>query len=232
MSPADVWYFAGDPGDTPRLVPKPAGVAAFGAKEKRLPVVAKPAPAATLFQTNVLDVARTEAEAAIRRASNPARVAEYLSLVGFHDDGSAAYCGAGVAWAVCKAYCDLNNVAYSDANRLAVLKSVRGDIDSQYFLTTAWIPDTVEDAKARGTFLTDSRLVKPGYLVFFNWNDCDKYPRPFPEHVGLVESIAGSQVATIEFNTSIPSGPHKGEKNAVAQRRRDLSLVVNYVKTY
>jgi hypothetical protein len=230
----ETWYFAGDPSET--AVAQTFPHLGAGIEAARPPVVDYPVAAEKLFR-QVVEVAAAEADAAISLASNPQRVAEYLEVVDIHDR-EAAYCGAGVAWAVCKAYCDANGVSYSNANRVATLRSVRSEIDRLYFLTHAWVPSTLSDAVRRGSGVASPSAIalsdlRPGYLVCFNWrNDTEHAPWPSPQHIGLVASVDERHAYTIEFNTTFPSGPHAGQHGAVARQSRLLATIVGYVLTY
>ena len=69
---------------------------------------------------------------------------------------------------------------------------------------TAW----VKELKQQDLFKTPSdHIPKAGDIIFFNWEQDNTY-----DHVGLVESVEGFQVITIEGNTS----------NRVAKRKYDL----------
>jgi hypothetical protein len=224
----DVEYQRGDPNaERVQLLLKPsAGVLSAGSLR-----VAAPASANVLFSERVLSVAKAEADAHISRTSNKGRVTEYLALLdyGFADDKGVPvpYCAAGVTWATCKAYCDLNKVPYSDADRLTVLRSVLGDIGKLYFEPSAGCRPIMDDAKSRSKFVQDRASAQPGYLVFFNWSGAAE-----PEHIGVVSGLEGDGLHTIEFNTSADDGPNRGNGGAVATKIRSLNFVCGYVKTY
>jgi len=229
--PADnIWYFSRVPDDPVQriVVPPEAGDSILVVPS---PVVSNPKPANELFQ-KALQVAGKEVDDRISLSTNRDRVTEYLSL--FVDPPPASfyanYCEAGLTWAVCNAYCLLNGITLTDANRLNALKRVRSDINQYYFLTSAYVPDTMNDTIApRDTFLSDPAAAKAGYLAFFNWGNDNTHPPPFPQHIGFVESLADSKLNTVEFNTSRPDDNVPG---AVARKSRDLKFVVGYAKTY
>lgn len=71
--------------------------------------------------------------------------------------------------------------------------------------------------KATGQIVTDPQ---PGDIVFFKWN-ASNYPC---QHVGIVISVGGSSVVTIEGNTSINSNDNGGSVMK-RQRPRNKSIV-------
>lgn len=81
--------------------------------------------------------------------------------------------------------------------------------------------------RARGTFLASSQAPSPGYLVFYNWKG-----GAHAEHIGLVEGVGASGLQTVEFNTTIASGPNQGDGGAVAKKSHALKFVLGYGKTY
>ncbi len=194
-------------------------------------MAADPIAPDVLFKTTALAVAGDEARANVNRADNPARVTEYLALLGlpFQQGGTPTpFCAAGLTWAVCKAYCDLNGIHYTDANRLDVLKSVLPEIGKRYFKPSASCPEIRDDARTRGTLLDRSAVAQPGYLVFLNFagNTSDA------AHMGIVETVVGTTLHTIEFNTSGFSGQSHVDGGFVARKVRLPQFVVGYVRTY
>lgn len=71
--------------------------------------------------------------------------------------------------------------------------------------------------KVTGQIVTDPQ---PGDIVFFKWN-ASNYPC---QHVGIVISVGGSSVVTIEGNTSINSNDNGGSVMK-RQRPRNKSIV-------
>lgn len=188
------------------------------------PGPAAPSGGAALFQ-QVLDVARAEAAAGVSRSTDRARVTEYLALLGlpFAEPGGkpVPFCAAGVTWAACRAYCDVNRIAYSDANRLAVFRGVLGEIANS-FKPSASCKAILADARARGTFVDTP---KSGYLVLYNWSGGSQ-----PEHVGLVVGATETTLSTVEFNTSAAGSQSDG--GAVALKSRNRRHAIGYVRTY
>jgi hypothetical protein len=68
------------------------------------------------------------------------------------------------------------------------------------------------------------KLVKPGYLVLFQF-DVDV----LPDHIGIVSSIDSDSVKTIEFNTSAENNTNGG---AVSRRDRPFKTIDGFVKLY
>jgi hypothetical protein len=196
-----------------------------------MPAANSIAPADTLFKTTVLAVAGDEARANINRTDNQDRVTEYLALLGlpFAQGGiPTPFCAAGLTWATSKAYCDLNGIPYTDANRLDVLKSVLSEISKRYFKPSAACPDILDDARNRGTLLDRSAVAQPGYLVFLNFDGNTS----LAAHMGIVETAVGTTLHTIEFNTSGFSGQTHVDGGFVARKVRPPQFVVGFVRTY
>ncbi len=64
-----------------------------------------------------------------------------------------------------------------------------------------------------------------GDIVFFDWTGLKR--RNHEMHVAIVESVSGSYVDTIEFNTVSGSG-NQSDGGGVYKRRRHISLVVGF----
>lgn len=227
-------YQAGDPGDSPEALVLTRQqlqlIEVITSQSKR---IFKHKNALKLFSGEVLRVAKDEALAGVSRQSNEKRITEYLNLLGldFYDDNGrpTKYCAAGLSWAVCRAYCDMqpDQIAYNDRNRLSKLRDVTGDIRSYYFLPHAQCKAMADDGKRRDQWVQVSEKPKPGWIVFFNWSGGSH-----PQHVGLVQGLSANSVKTIEFNTSIDAGPNQGNGGAVAEKTRDLRYVLGYLRTY
>ncbi|SHG86596.1 hypothetical protein SAMN02745157_4969 [Kaistia soli DSM 19436] len=226
----DVEDLAGDPDDihTRTVLPTERGLDSF---TRGVVNIANPAPAEALFAKGVLGVAEAEAAAGVSRSSNKARVTEYLKLLGFEfldaHGVPTRYCAAGLTWAACKAYCQMNNIAFTPDNELAIFRSVLGDIGRHYFKPSAGCQVIMNDAKARGSFLPASKRPLPGYLVFYNWEGGGH-----AQHIGLVQRADSGDLRTVEFNTTVASGPNQGDGGAVATKTRALKFVLGYAQTY
>lgn len=225
-----VEMLAGDPDETATALVL-SSARALDSFTRGMIHIASPAPAQTLFSSTVLGVADAEAAAGVSRASNRLRVTQYLNLLGldFLDPHGipTRYCAAGVTWATCKAYCDLNSIAYTPANELAIFRSVLGDVGRFYFKPSAGCQIIMDDAKSRDAFLSQAHTALPGYLVFYNWKGA-----AHAEHIGIVEGADAAGLKTVEFNTAFASGPNQGDGGAVSKKSRPLKFVLGYAKTY
>ena len=67
-----------------------------------------------------------------------------------------------------------------------------------------------------------TNTLKAGWLVLFDWKKNGR-----PQHVGLLESVAGQTLNTIEFNTSDMDNSNGG---TVARRERDLESVLGVIR--
>ncbi len=229
--PADM--VRGDSEETPQALTLPrdhlTGIETFSSPH--FIHIDQPVPAADVFDDDALKVASIEAAHNVSRATDRPRVTEYLRLLDLDFlDGHGVptrFCAAGLTWSACRAYCDANAIFTTDANRLAVLRSVLPDIRKRYFMPSASCQVIVDDARKRGTFLDRSNAPKPGFIVFFNWDGASH-----AEHVGWVESLDGAVLHTIEFNTTAVSGPNEGDGGCVCKKARALKFVVGYAQTY
>lgn len=66
-----------------------------------------------------------------------------------------------------------------------------------------------------------------GDIVFFDWSGLRRYGQEM--HVGIVESVSGSYVHTIEFNTTGGAG-NQSDGGGVYRRTRHISTVVGFGK--
>jgi hypothetical protein len=83
----------------------------------------------------------------------------------------------------------------------------------------AYCPYWVTAWQHAGQWISWDRTPYPGDIVFFDWTG----GHGLAEHVGIVESANAGVLTTIEFNTSIGSGP-----GGCYRRRRDTSVVAGY----
>jgi hypothetical protein len=68
-----------------------------------------------------------------------------------------------------------------------------------------------------------------GDIVFFDWSG--KKRRGYEAHVGIVESISGSYVLTVEFNTAAGYG-NQSDGGGVHKRTRHISTVVGFGRPF
>lgn len=192
-----------------------------------------------LFAQQLLTTAA--AEVGVSRISNPARVAEYLSLFGLgftYSNGSyVPFCAAGVGWAICKSYCDLpplptdgyTQITYNPVSELKVFKGVFYNINAIYCPLSAGCAVIESAANATHRWSPPVSVPLPGWLVIYNWDG-----KQDAEHIGIVDSATVDSLMTIEFNTRIDSGPGQGNGGAVARKDRQKlrGCILGYVKTY
>lgn len=84
-------------------------------------------------------------------------------------------------------------------------------------IKTASCSALYNEFKKRGQIVKDPQ---PGDIVFFKWN-ISNYPC---QHVGLVVSVGGSSIVTVEGNTSVTSNDNGGSVMK-RQRPRNKSIV-------
>jgi hypothetical protein len=248
-TPPEVATHRGDPVGPPEILSQTAkGVSEIhtAAIKNATPTVAQTdgggsvrRPAARLFAEQLLKTAK--AEIGVSRATNRARVSAYLELFGLkfaYSNGTVVpFCAAGVGWAICKSYCDLQPqagdafepIAYTDSTLGSALKSVFFNVNSTYCALSAGCDLIVNAAHATHRWNAPSVVPKPGWLILYNWNGGKS-----PEHVGIVEQATANSLTTIEFNTTAVGAGSQGNGGAVARRDRQAArhLVVGYVATY
>lgn len=86
-------------------------------------------------------------------------------------------------------------------------------------LPAAYCPYVLNDARGAGKVLADKTRARPGDVVLFDWDG------GVVDHVGVVETNAGSYVQTIEGNTTIG-----GRSGSVGRRTRAWSQVAAVVR--
>ena len=85
----------------------------------------------------------------------------------------------------------------------------------------AYCPTLVNYYKTMGQW---SKTPRVGALVFYDWNN-----NGTPEHVGIVESINGSNIVAIEGNTAVGNDANGGQ---VMRRTRNASCILGYAYPY
>jgi hypothetical protein len=167
----------------------------------------------------------------VSRADNLDQVARFLKLFNLGlKDGSRwmPYCAAGLSFAAAKTFCNLAAIEYEADNAISIFKAVLPTIRNRYFLPNPSCFRIKDFAIAKGKWLQNSAQnrtkVKPGYLVLFQF-DSDS----LPDHIGIVRSIDGDSVQTIEFNTGDVDNTNGG---AVAKKDRPFKVIQGFVKLY
>ena len=87
---------------------------------------------------------------------------------------------------------------------------------------TAYCPTLMSYYQSHGQSISKNGDPKPGDIVFFNWNGGST-----AQHVGIVKSVNGNSVITIEGNTSASSNDNGG---AVMQRERSRSCIIGFAR--
>lgn len=87
---------------------------------------------------------------------------------------------------------------------------------------SASCPAIKSDAQRRGTYHAGFDGIAQGDLVLYQFDrDAD------PDHIGIVESVSGSNIVAVEGNTSLTSNDNGG---AVMRRTRSKGLIMGYVR--
>jgi len=160
------------------------------------------------------------------RQNNRDEIADLLEVfgLGFADSKGKpyAFCAAGIGYVAAKVYAKsrTKNVSYAD-----IIQSL-GDIDHHHFFPNPGVVNMVTVASIHGRWVPIANLASgkskplPGWLVVFKWNKTD-------HHIGILKSISGKMLTTVEFNTS-PEGAQGSQANggAVAERTRSLERSV------
>lgn len=156
------------------------------------------------------------------RAKDQAEITAYLGLFDLPfatGQGLVPFCAAGLSYASACVYAKAKGVAVTRSS----LRSLLGDIDHHHFYPTPSVIDMMYVAMGKRRWVRRQDAVRSlapraGWIVIFNWNQDGK-----PDHVGIVERVAGTNLHTIEFNTSDTDNSNGG---TVARRVRPLNAQV------
>jgi len=162
------------------------------------------------------------------RKDNHNQIADMLELFGlaFADSKKMpyAFCAAGVGYVAAKIYAESKGQTATFTNIVQCL----GEIDHYHFYPTPGVANMVTVATVHGRWVPKAAVVsstkpvkpRPGWLVAFKWNATD-------HHIGILKSINGTKMTTIEFNTSPEhSGGSNSDGGCVAERHRNLDTTV------
>lgn len=156
----------------------------------------------------ILSIARAEIGTAEKGNSN--QVKYNHAYYGSNVSGSQyPWCCAFVWWVFNQAgasHIFYTNNAYDESHRLRH--------------RTAYCPTLKNYHQSLGHNFGKNETPQPGDIVFFNWDGGTT-----PQHVGIVESVSGSNVITIEGNTSSSDNTNGG---CVQRRTRQKSCIVGY----
>ncbi|MRV76083.1 hypothetical protein GJ700_30655 [Duganella sp. FT92W] len=157
------------------------------------------------------------------RQKNRDGIADMLEVfgLGFADSKGHpyAFCAAGIGYVAARVYA---KTRVKDATYADVIQCL-GDIDHHHFYPCPGVANMVTVASVHGRWVPVTNVVSgkanpmPGWLVVFKWNKSD-------HHIGILKSISGEKLKTVEFNTS-PEGAKGSDANggAVAERERRLN---------
>ena len=222
----------GDPGTAPEAFSLSQGDLASLAyvMEQAKPLnIAKPAQA---FAQQYL-IAAAASQVNNSRATTPDQIKEYLELFGIRpvddNDRILAFCAAGISWAACKAYCDMDPHPrpYDSHNRASVFEDTLADIRHFFFSPHCSCEIMVAQNKAGGRWVDPPGTPQRGWLVLYTWNRNGQ-----ANHVGVIESVGSSAINTIEFNTSVTVGSQTNG-GVVAKKTRPINdQILGYVRTF
>jgi hypothetical protein len=172
-------------------------------------------------------------------------IEEYLGLFGVGRDACGRllpFCASGLCHAICRAYCDLkpDQVTYPSVkeranSRLRILRDVLADVNKFYFLPHCATQQMVADSKMRNTWVpksTAKSVIKPGWLVFFNWPDASGHRSGLANHVGIVQSSSPEQLNTVEYNTAVTLAGNQREGGHISTKQRNYENVIGFIRTY
>ena len=161
-------------------------------------------------------------------------VDNFLKLFGLNlkylDGKYVPFCAAGLSFAACEAYCQLNPEVSYDPDDWTTMKSILTDINNYYFKPSPAVRYIQQNAEGKGKWVKPAGVIpKEGWPVVFSWNKDGK-----PNHIGLVRAVNGKtldgkNLHTVEYNTSDAS---KSNGGTVAVKDRDIEFVLGYVDTY
>ncbi len=163
----------------------------------------------------MLKVATEQALLGISRAKHADQVTQYLDLMRLpYADGSPLpFCAAGLSWAACKAYCDVNkdHIAYNKYNIIPRFRSIIGDIREYYFLPHAQCKAMADYSKGKlGNWVDKKADPLPGWIVFITGLGSK-----------LLSTLAWYKVPLLEAYIRLSSTrQHRMDSPAPSQRKR------------
>jgi hypothetical protein len=156
-------------------------------------------------------------------------VDNFLKLFGLnlrYDSGTyVPFCAAGLSFAACEAYCQINPEVSYNPDKWQSLQSILTDINKYYFKPSPAVRVIKKSAEDRGQWVKPAGVTpKEGWPVVFSWKKDGT-----PNHIGLVRHLDGKTLHTVEYNTSSTNDSNGGK---VAVRERNIDFVLGYVDTY
>jgi hypothetical protein len=174
------------------------------------------------FRTTLLDVARRFV--GMDRTNNEEEIVAFLDMfdLPFKDKSGAfiPYCAAGLTYAAAVAYEEFWNKDEASTS-ITRLRGALPELDYYHFYGTPSVQDMYYVARGRRRWIeaNPEKPPKPGYVVIYSFGR-------EADHCGIVESVDGSKLTTIEFNTS--NGLRGSQRNGgmVARRTRAFDAQV------
>lgn len=153
------------------------------------------------------------------RTNNRVEITKWFDVfdLPFDLDGKPLpFCATGLSYVAASLYARKDGKTMLDTQ---TLRNYLGDVDHHHFYPTPSVLDMKLVAQGKRRWISRAQATgqlapRAGWLVVYDWNG-DGHP----DHVGLVESLQGTDLHTIEFNTSDANATNGG---AVARKIRPL----------
>jgi hypothetical protein len=174
-------------------------------------------------------LARASACVGKNRAQNIVEINRYLEMMFVPakiGGNPTPYCAAGVSAMAALTYANLQQIATANMN---LLRSNLAEIDHYHFFPSPSVLEIyyVAAGKRRWVSRAKAKVIKPGWLVIFDWKK-----NGGADHVGIVESVQGNVLNTIEFNTTVVKNGDVRDGGQVARKERALNATVKgFVRT-
>ncbi len=192
-----------------------------------------------------ISLALADKKVSRRTESGQRQIERFVHLFDPKFNYHTAFCAAGVSYAACYAYCELDGEPPTSTTAKGLLKEAIPNVTTHYFLPNALVRSISANAKKRGTWVdvgTPGAWAQPqrGWLAVFSFT-----PRDWPakkvwpkthNHIGIALAKSGDVIKTVEYNTGDTN--HRDGGHVM---RRDRPLVINsrgycslmgYIKTY
>ena len=179
------------------------------------------------FADNLAATAKTFV--GVNRVNNREKVSNFLELFNLpFEVGSKPlpFCAAGLSYAAALSYLNFWNQKIDESNQLSLLRGALSELDRYHFYPSPSVVDMyfVARGKRRWIDRLASSTPKAGWLVIYDWSKNGDH-----DHVGIVESVSGANLRTIEFNTTSEDQKNGG---AVERRTRKLDETVSgFIRT-
>ncbi len=181
----------------------------------------------------MLEITRRFVDAGVSRNHLASQVREFLRIVDFQDV-STPFCAAGVSYAACRAYCDLDVAETYDPTitnaRVDKFKSKMTTIYAHYFFPSASVRVIKAAAIKKGNWVDRAVTALPGWPIIFSWDGTTA-----GNHIGLVESAKKDDqfITTLEYNTTGVGKGNQRDGGHVARKNRPVdNHILGYVKIY